>query len=285
MLQNQWSYLSDDDATKALVDTSTAYAGGSIIDVNKAYQPLGGLSINGASLNGSITGVNIGNISGVATDTIGRGYTVNLGQASVKSSAAMYNTLNSINGATFNVGTMSFTVDPDTNNIALAKSMYSKGNFNYSVHASNFDSNPWVNFNGVWGTVNGSTIIDNVVSYAKDKFAFKGSVMHVSTDITPGLVTSLSSQTGAWAEASYTNGGFRAFAGIHPVALSGSISANIGSGIDDNGDMQYTQHKFGMPSDVNTYARLEYVKGGAAFGATMSQAGATTASMSYNINW
>jgi len=285
MLQNQWSYLSDDNATKALVDTSTAYAGGSIIDVNKAYQPLGGLSINGASLNGSITGVNIGNIAGVATDTIGRGYTVSLGQASVKSDATMYNTLNSTNGATFNTGTISFTVDPVTDKIALAKSVYSKGNFNYSVHASNFDRNPWVNFNGVWGTVNSSTVIDNVASYTKDKLVFKGSLMHVNTDITPGLVTSMSSQTGVWAEASYTNGGFRAFAGIHPVALSGSVSANIGSSIDNNGNMQYTQHTFGMPSNVDTYARLEYTNGGAAFGATMSQAGPTTANVSYTINW
>tara|TARA_R110002153_G_scaffold53917_4_gene149919 strand:- start:1158 stop:3539 length:2382 start_codon:yes stop_codon:yes gene_type:complete len=289
MLQDEWVYLSDNNATQALLASGTTYAGGNVIDIKAAFNPLGGLSMNGENLNGSITGVNIGNVLGVATDTIGRGYTVNLSQSGLNSNTTMYNTFDSVGGATFSDDDITFSVNLDNEQMSIGKSVYRSGNFDYSAHISSIAGNPWVSVNGVWGNVNGSTIIDNVASYTTDKFAFKGSVMHVSTDVTPGLVTNISTQTGAWAEASYTNGGFQAFAGIHPVALSGSVNANIGSSIDNNGNMQYTQHKFGMPSDVNAYARIAYVtsynNSDLKLGAAMSQTGNNVAEVSYSIKW
>lgn len=289
MLQDEWNYLSDADATQALIASGTTYAGGNIIDIKSAFNPLGGLSLNGSSLSGNITGLNIGEVSGVATDTIGRGYTVDLSQSTVNSNTTMYNTLQNNGSVSFGNSDTTIRFNLDSNEISLGHSMYSVGNFDYSVYATNMKNNPWLDFNGVWGDVKSSTVIDNVASYAKDKFAFTGSVMHVSTDITPGLVTDVSTQTGVWAEASYTDGGLQAFAGIHPVALSGNVSTSIPTSIDSNGTTQYTQQQFGMPSDINAYARIEYTtaynNGDITLGAAMSQTGNNVAEVSYSIKW
>ena len=44
MIQNAWSYLSDAQAAQALSDTGQSFAGGTIIDINKAMQPIGTLA-------------------------------------------------------------------------------------------------------------------------------------------------------------------------------------------------------------------------------------------------
>ena len=72
MIQNAWSYLSDAQAAQALVDTGQSFMGGTIIDINKAFQPIGTLSMAGLDLNGSVYGFDIGNITGQALDSIGR---------------------------------------------------------------------------------------------------------------------------------------------------------------------------------------------------------------------
>ena len=37
MIQNAWSYLSDAQAAQALSDTGQSFAGGTVIDINKAF--------------------------------------------------------------------------------------------------------------------------------------------------------------------------------------------------------------------------------------------------------
>ena len=39
--------LSDAQAAQALSDTGQSFAGGTIIDINKAFQPIGNLTMNG----------------------------------------------------------------------------------------------------------------------------------------------------------------------------------------------------------------------------------------------
>jgi hypothetical protein len=289
MLQQAWPYLSATAATQALLDTSTSYAGGNVIDVEKAYNPLGALAMKGANLTGFVAGINIGEVTGVATDILGRGYNVNLAQSNVNSTTTMYNTIDSVGGAKFRTGDILFSADIDSQQVSIGTSVYKHKKFDYSVHVSSLYGNPWIDFSGVWGDVTSSTVIDNVVSYTNNKFSVKGSMMYVTTNFTPGLITNVSAQTGAWAEASYTNGRFNADIGVHPVALSGNVSASIPTSINSNGITQYTDYKFGMPSDINTYIRGEYTtpykQGALKITAAMSQTGEHTAGLGYTIKW
>lgn len=288
MLQNAWPYLSDAQATQALLDTSTPFAGGNIIDMNRAYQPIGALAMGGMSLNGYVTGFDIGNIGGVATDQIGRGYNVNLAQAHIESNgSAMYNSIDVINNNYTN-GEVHFGTDNDQQ-WTVGNSYYKNDNIDVSMHMTQLNKNPWINFTGVWGNVDNASIIDNVVRYKQDNVTLKGSVMHVSTNFTPGLITDVSTQTGAWAEASYSDGGFRADVGIHPVMLSGSVTANIPTSIDAKGTTHYTKHKFGLPTNINSYIRSQYTTplklGELNVAAAVSQTGQQNATVRYSVKW
>jgi len=288
MLQNAWPYLSDAQATQALLDTSTPFAGGNIIDMNRAYQPIGALAMGGMSLNGYVTGFDIGNIGGVATDQIGRGYNVNLAQAHIESNgSAMYNSIDVINNNYTN-GEVHFGTDNDQQ-WTVGNSYYKNDNIDVSMHMTQLNKNPWINFTGVWGNVDNASIIDNVVRYKQDNVTLKGSVMHVNTKFTPGLITDVSTQTGAWAEASYSDGGFRADVGIHPVMLSGSVTANIPTSIDAKGTTHYTKHKFGLPTNINSYIRSQYTTplklGELNVAAAVSQTGQQNATVRYSVKW
>ena len=288
MLQSAWPYLSDQQATQALFDTSTSFAGGNIIDINRAFHPIGNLSMSGSNLDGYIAGFDIGGINGVATDSIGRGYTVGLGQANIASTGnTMYNSIDTI-GNNYTNGNIHFGADNDQQ-WTLGNSYYKNGNLDVSMHMTQLNNNPWIDFAGVWGDVKNSSIIDNVVTYKKDNVILKGSVMHVNTNFTPGLVTDVSTQTGAWAEASYKDGGFRADVGVHPVMLSGSVTANIPTSIDAKGTTHYTKYKFGLPTNINSYIRSQYTTplklGELNIAAAVSQTGQQTTSMRYSVKW
>lgn len=289
MLQNAWPYLSDAQATQALLDTSTSFAGGNIIDMNRAYQPIGNLAMGGLDLTGSITGFDIGNITGMATDNLGRGYGIDLAQANiVNTGTAMYNSIDTVRNA-YTDGEVHFGADSDTQQWTVGNSYYKNGNVDVSMHMTQLNSNPWIGFSGVWGDVKNASIIDNVVTYKQDNVTLKGSVMHVSTNFTPGLITDVSTQTGAWAEASYSDGGFRADVGIHPVMLSGSVTANIPTSIDAKGTTHYTKHKFGLPTNINSYIRSQYTTplklGELNVAAAVSQTGQQTTNIRYSVKW
>ena len=289
MLQNAWPYLSDAQATQALLDTSTSFAGGNVIDMNRAYQPIGNLAMGGLDLTGTITGFDIGNITGMATDSIGRGYGIDLAQANiVNTGTAMYNSIDTVRN-NYTDGTVHFGADSDTQQWTVGNSYYNTENVTVSMHMTQLNSNPWIGFSGVWGDVKNASIIDNVVSYKADNVTLKGSVMHVSTNFTPGLITDVSKQTGAWAEASYSDGGFRTDVGVHPVMLSGSVTANVPTSIDNTGTTHYTNYKFNLPTNINGYVRSQYSTpfkmGQLNIAAAVSQTGQQSANMRYSIKW
>ena len=257
MIQNAWSYLSDAQAAQALSDTGQSFAGGTIIDINKAFQPIGTLSMGGLALNGHITGFDIGNVTGQALDGIGRNYEVNLAPTNVESNGAtMYNTVDTLN--TVKDGKITFGADNETQQFTFGHSMYQDDTTTYSVHMTKLNSNPWIGFSGVWGEVENSNIIDNVVTYKQGGFTAKASMMHVKTNFKKGLITDVSNQFGAWGEVSYAKGGLELGAGVHPVMLNGDVKANIPTSVDMRGNLQYTEHKFKLPTHVNGYLKANY---------------------------
>ena len=289
MLQTAWPHLSIAQATQALLDTSTSYAGGNIIDLNKAYQPIGNLTMNGLNLNGGVWGFDIGNTTGTAMDGIGRGYTVNLAQTNVQTNGAtMYNAVDAFN--TVKDGKTTFGADNETQQFTFGHAMYQDDTTTYSVHMSKLNSNPWIGFSGVWGEVTGANIMDNVVTYKAGNFTAKGSVMHVSTDFNSGLITEVSDQVGAWGEVSYSSGGLKVDAGVHPVILNGDVKATIPTSIDMRGNLQYTDHKFSLPTQVNGYLKGTYnfnldTNTKLQVASAVSQSGNANASINYSYSW
>ena len=295
MIQNAWSYLSDAQAAQALADTGQAFAGGTIIDINKAFEPIGTLQMNGLALNGSVYGFDVGNVTGQALDGIGRNYAVNLSPTNIDSNGAtMYNSIASFN--TVNNDGIIAGADNETQQFTVGQNMWTNADevtgdgTTYSVHMSKLNSNPWIGFTGVWGEVNNSNIVDNVITYKQGGFTAKASAMHVKTNFQKGLITEVSDQLGVWGELGYKNGNLDLGAGVHPVMLKGDVKANVPTSIDMRGKLNYTEHKFKLPTNVNGYLKANYnfnldkntkIKVSGA----VSQSGDNQANVSYNLTW
>jgi hypothetical protein len=121
-----------------------------------------------------------------------------------------------------------------------------------------------VSIGGAWGNVTNSTILDNVVTYRNGGFSTQASFMHVSTNITPGLVTNVSNMTGGWAETGYRYtdhsrfGDIGLYAGVKPVIFSGNVTARIPTDVDNAGNVVYTNKKMTLQNPTTTYVRAMY---------------------------
>ena len=263
MIQNAWSYLSDAQATQALSDTGQSFAGATIIDINKAMQPIGTLTMNGLALNGSVYGFDVGDVTGQALDGIGRNYAVDLESSNIETNGAtMFNSIASFN--TVNDAGVIAGADTESQQFTLGTNMWSDANkltgdgTTYSVHLSKLNSNPWIGFSGVWGNVKNTNIIDNVITYKQGGFTARASAMHVKTNFDKGLITDVSDQFGVWGELGYKKDNLELGAGVHPVLLNGDVKANIPTSVDSRGNLNYTEHKFKLPTHINGYLKANY---------------------------
>jgi hypothetical protein len=294
MLQ-KWPYMTAASANDALARTVAAYLNGvGIIDEDAILKPIGNLSLSTLggykAINGFIAGVNLSDGSVVAMDMAGRSYSMNLTPMAInRINAFGYNTehndqyeltshaeylvnggVTTVNGmrlgsdyASQDASRMNLLIKPTQYTIGIPK-YYSHGNWSLGAQYTYLNTNPWIAFGGAWGSVAGSGIMDNVVSYRNNGFSAQASLMYVSTNISPGLITKVNDMWGAWAETGYRFGDARregdmgVFAGIKPVVLSGSVESKLPTGVDNAGNIQYSSRKLGIQNQTTGYVRALY---------------------------
>lgn len=286
LIQQRWPYMSAAQANEMLARTSANYAGGYIIDLEAALNPIGNLSINGRTVSGYISGLNLGSGLAVAVDDLQRPFGVDMSRMNVaRLNAFSANTeqldqfeLTShaeylVNGpvtnvAAFRLGNENTASGNQPGSTALTQytmgipNIFSANGFSFGMQYTKLNINPWIAFGGSWGTVTGSSVFDNVVGYRNGGFSARASLMYVTTSITPGMITNVSPMTGMWAESGYrwslderSNKEAGVYAGIKPVVLSGNVDANIPTSVDNAGNLVYTKTKMSVLTQTTTYIR------------------------------
>lgn len=303
LIKQTWPYMTDIQANLALAKTAPSYIDGvAVIDDQSIFQPVGnvGLSVAGRGLQpirGYLSGVDLDDGSAVVQDSTGRSWTTNLKPMNTNGINSFgYNTehndqynltshaeylingsVNTYNGMRVgsegrNAGNVFFGNGQDLGPSLLQKptqytfgvpEIYRKGNFSYGAQYTNLNANPFVAFGGAWGTVNNAGIMDNVVTYRDSGFSAQGSLMNVTTNIQPGLVTKVNNMVGAWAETGYRYtqdrfGDLGVYAGIKPVVLSGSVEAKLPTSIDNTGNTVYTSKTMSVQNQTVGYLRALY---------------------------
>jgi hypothetical protein len=141
--------------------------------------------------------------------------------------------------------------------------IYRRGNFSTGLQYTSLNTNPWLNFSGSFGSVNNSSTIEQVMTYRKNGFSMQGALMMTTTNFTPGIITDVSPIMAAWAETGYRYndsrfGDLGFYVGVKPVVLSGNITATIPTGVDNAGNVVYTNTKMGVVSQTTPYVRALY---------------------------
>jgi hypothetical protein len=295
LILQKWPYMTVPQANEVLARTTATYFRGvGVINEEDMFQPVGPLSLATMSglrpISGFLAGINLGDGSVIGMDTLGRAYNMNIGSMNVKSftnafgfnmahndqynltSHAEYlvnGNVNTVNG--MRIGTDYGGRDPSgqglnkpTQYTVGIPEVYRVGKFSYGMQFTNLNTNPWIAFSGSWGSVNSSAILDNVVTFRHQGFSAQASLMHVGTNITPGLITRVNNMTGAWAETGYRFGDIQReghlglYAGIKPVVLSGSVEARLPTSVDNQGNIQYTGRTLMVQNQPTPYVRAMY---------------------------
>jgi len=141
--------------------------------------------------------------------------------------------------------------------------VYRNGNFYTGLQYTSLNSNPWLNFTGAFGSVNNSGTLEHVATYARDGFSVQGALMRTTTNFRSGMVTNVSPITATWAETGYRYSGDQfgdlgVYLGVKPMVLSGSVTASLPTGVDNNGNTVYTTNKMGIVSTTTPYIRVLY---------------------------
>ena len=295
LIRQKWPYMTAAQANEALARTAATYINGvAVIDEESIFKPVGSLGISTMRgiqpITGFVAGLNLGDAPVVALDQLGRGYNINLAPMSVnRMNAFGYNTEHNdqyemtshaeylVNGAVTTVNGMRVGSDfasRDSNSLNQMNrptqytlgvpNWYKKGSWSLGTQYTYLNSNPWIAFGGAWGSVTGSGIMDNVVTYRNRGFSAQASAMHVTTNITPGLITKVNNMWGAWAETGYRfgdvqrEGNLGMYAGIKPVVMSGSVEARMPTSVDNAGNVVYTNRTLNVQNQNIGYVRALY---------------------------
>ena len=293
-IKQTWPWMSDGQVNTVLAQSSTTWFGMNLLDPERAFRPIGelGIPLEGrgvTAIRGYLTGVELGDTQAVVTDSLGRGFNMNLKPMNIsRMNAFGYNTEHNdqyeltshaeylVNGNLTNVNGLRVGSDfagKDNNGMGLYKpTQYSvgvprwlrRGNWSVGTQYTYLNTNPWIAFGGAWGEINGSGVMDNVVTYRRGGFSAQASAMHVTTNMQPGLITQVDNMWGAWAESGYRFGTARRagdmgiYAGVKPVVLSGSVQARIPTAVDMGGNIVYTNKTLQVQNQTTGYVRALY---------------------------
>jgi hypothetical protein len=270
-IQARWPWMSDATANTLLSQTSKTYLNGHVIDLDRALNPIGGLQIKNLPITGYISGINVNShsLSVQALDNIGRNFSINVSPSVVDtfsfwSRNYVPNQLTPSSQTEYLIGGSNY----EHNNLRFGghDSNWSIGTplipINESVSVSaqmtTLNYNPWIQFSGMWGSVNYSSMFESVITHRKNNWQQQFGYIYTTTNMNPGIITQVDNFHAVWLETGYATEKFGFFTGVRPWIVNGGVNAELPTGIDTQGNLQYTNLHFKINNPVNMYLRTVY---------------------------
>lgn len=264
VIQQTWPWMNPAQVNAVLAASSAQWLNGvPIIDFSRAMQPIGslGIRVNGQErhmIQGHIRvpGFNHSQLRQVvAFDDLQRNFFVDL-TALAPDAAPMNIRFTEITapGQTWSSrfvdprldSTKGFDARGDANQWTTAFTIPFKGQDHVTAVTAGVTQtpiNPWLDFSGVFGDVQGSTTFDTTVarSWSSGHWAQIG-IMQTTTQMQSGLVRSVDP---LWS--GYVVGGWRQdrsnfYAGMQPTLFHGNINLTLPTQVDNQGVLRYTEH-------------------------------------------
>jgi hypothetical protein len=277
-IQARWPWMSTPQVNEMLARTQSTYLDGTLTDLDRINQPVGGIGITvqgqnaWQAISGYIAGLKLDSPVVRVTDALGRDFAVNLASMNVPDAGIWSRTwfglgqdsVNSQGENLISAGSMDVSgvrVATDSRNFSVGTPQLKIG-ANWSVNAqyTNLPFNPWLQLEGVWGHVVSSSMLENVFTYRNKWFQGQMGLINVDTNLSPGLVSRVSNITAVWSELGYRDdeAKFGLFGGVRPVVVAGHAEANLPTAVDQQGNLQYTSTRLEVASPVVMYGRAYY---------------------------
>jgi hypothetical protein len=275
-IRQQWPWMSDAQVNAVLAQSSTTWFGLNVLDPSKALSPIGALSlpVNGRLMNlgGYIGGINLNGAANSinVVDSIGRNFTMNYSSTNTPGIVNIWgrfveNIDDDTRGAqvsgvqTFRYNGFKFGGTEDNRNMVVGLTGIDIAkDTSLSVQYTRMPFSPFVQLNGSWGLVKSSSTMESTITNRQGGFVSKLGLMYSSTEIESGLVNRVNPISSVWAESGYEWKHFRAYAGMLPKVVSGSADITLPTGIDNRGQIQYTNTRADVYGPAVQYARFNY---------------------------
>lgn len=275
-VRQTWPWMSDAQVNAVLAQSSTTWFGLNVLDPARALSPIGELSlpVNGRLMNlsGYIGGINLNGAANRvnALDSIGRNFTVNYSSTNTPGITNLWsrfveNIDDDTRGAqvsgiqSFRYQGFKFGGTEDNRNMVVGVTGIELGkDTSLSVQYTRMPFSPFVQLNGSWGLVKSSSTMESTVTNRQGGFVSKLGMMYSSTEIESGLVNRINPITSVWAETGYEWKNFRAYAGMLPKVISGTADISLPTGVDNRGQIQYTNSRAEVYGPTVHYARFNY---------------------------
>jgi hypothetical protein len=275
-IKQAWPWMSDAQVNTVLAQSSTTWFGLNVLDPDKALNPIGALSlpVNGRlmNLNGYIGGINLNGAANRinVVDSVGRNFTMNYSATNTPGimnlwSRFVENIDDDTRGAqvsgvqTFRYNGFKFGGTEDNRNMVVGVTGVDLAkDTTLSVQYTRMPFSPFVQLNGSWGLVKSSSTMESTITNRQGGFVNKLGLMYSSTEIDSGLVNRINPISSVWAETGYEWQHFRAYAGMLPKVISGTADISLPTGIDNRGQIQYTNTRAEVYGPTVHYARFNY---------------------------
>ena len=119
-------------------------------------------------------------------------------------------------------------------------------------------ANPWVQFNGMWGTMNSSTNLEYTTKYQQGAWYAKGGVISNNSNYTSGLVANVGAIYSAYGSVGLQSGNVTVESGIKPAVVSGAVTLRMPGSVDASGDMMYDISKVNLRDTVRGYVAASW---------------------------
>lgn len=151
-------------------------------------------------------------------------------------------------------------------------------------------SNPWMYFDGMFGTMEGNTTTE--VAYIRDfknGAYFQSGIMNTSTDFQKGLVTDVSDIQAYYAVAGYQSEGFNFNVGMKPKIVGGTVSLTLPDHIDADGNLHHKDYTASLRNATTGFTSIGYSKSfgdhSLGFDSTVDSNRGHNSQLSYKFNW
>lgn len=270
-IKTQWPWMSDASANTVLAKTGTVYLNGHVLDLEKAMSPIGGLYVKNLPIAGQISGIQLDStkLPIQSLDAFGRSFQINVFPSVVNDSnwwtkntvpdqiTPRSQTEYLVGGYRYEFDNVRFSGVDGNWSIGTPLLPLSESTF-VSAQMTTLSYNPWIQFNGMWGAINYSSMFESVVTYKKDHWQHQLGYILNTTNIQPGLITKVNDFHAVWLETGYATQQFGFFAGVRPYIVNGSLNAELPTSVDMQGNLQYTNTQFKINNPVNMYLRSVY---------------------------
>lgn len=270
-IKANWPYLTDTEVASVMTNTGTTLAEGqTVVNLDLAMTPVGNIKINSGWLPGTtirIPGLDSQKFERITGyDSIGRNFNIDLSKVT-SSAESNFSSVSADPMQSYSTGLLLVNgSNAYGNNQAYGfganSSLFNKDNpWVYGLTVSKTQNHPWMDFTGVFGTVNGADNVELDISRKLNNGMWgKAGLIQTKTSFTPGLVTQVDDIWSTYFVTGYSNKNLTMYGGIEPKIVSGSVAFNLPESVDKSGNAVYNLYESKVRNNTTGFIGMNYTQ-------------------------